>query len=98
MDAQRLAQLHIDADAKQRPQKTLALIFIVIGLITATTVFFAWPRASDQFRKIGASSAAVSGATTSPTGSSPVTSAPGVINTNSAPAKTDDRVALTVSG
>jgi len=98
MDAQRLAQLHIEADAKQRPQKTLALIFIVIALVTAATIFFAWPRATDQFRKIGASSSAVSGAAENSAVSSAAAPAAGVTNTTPATVKTDDRVVLTVSG
>ena len=87
MDAQRLAQLQIEPAAKHRPQRMLAVIFLVIALLTLAAVALAWPRASDKERKMvkpsGASSAVV-----------PPT------ETNSAPAavKTDDHTALTVSG
>ena len=89
MDASQLAQLQIAPAAKRRPQRMLAVIFLVIALLTLAAIALAWPRASDQERKLpktGGADAANS-AVVPPT------------ETNSAPAtKTDDHAALTVSG
>ena len=86
MDAQRLAQLQIEPAAKRRPKGMLAAIFIVIALLTIVTIVLAWPRASDQNRKLPGNRSASLAANDAP-------------ETNSAPAaKSDDRVALTVSG
>jgi RND family efflux transporter MFP subunit len=91
MDAQRLAQLQIEPDAKHRPQGMLAVIFLVIGLVTLATLALAWPRESDKVRKMKLASG----------GSAPETfaAAAGSPETNATPAvKTDDNIALTVSG
>jgi RND family efflux transporter MFP subunit len=89
MDAQRLAQLQIEPSAKRRPQRMLAVIFIVIGLITAAALLLAWPRASDNIRKLAK--------TSSPAPA--LAAAAALPETNAAPAaKSDDTVALTVSG
>ena len=91
MDAQRLAQLQIEPSAKRRPQRMLAVIFIVIALLTLATALLAWPRASDNVRKLASATSASS--------HEPTVAATTVSATNSAPvAKTDDHVALTVSG
>jgi RND family efflux transporter MFP subunit len=90
MDAQRLAQLQIEPAAKRRPQRLLAAIFLVIALVTAATGLLAWPRASDKERKM-----AKAGDSTSSNNSASATAT----ETNSAPtAKSDDHIALTVSG
>lgn len=94
MDAQRLAQLQIEPSAKRRPQRMLAVIFIVIALLTLATALLAWPRASDSIRKLASKnsvgpteSVAAVAATVPPS------------STNSAPvAAADDNTALTVSG
>jgi RND family efflux transporter MFP subunit len=86
MDAQRLAELQIDASAKRRPQRMLAAIFLIVGLVTVATLVLAWPRASDKIRRLGGTS----------TNSLPAATVP---ETNSVPsAKTDDHSVLTVSG
>jgi len=97
MDAQRLAQLQIEPTAKRRPQRMLAAIFLLIALVTAAAALLAWPRASDQIRKLGGNN------------NSPPQSAPAIAAENTAPATnpapaaptprtTDDHTALTVSG
>ncbi len=69
----------------------LALIFLVIGLITVATLVLAWPRASDNIRKLkivggGSAPESLAAAAALPETNSPATSA------------TDDRFTLTVSG
>lgn len=91
MDAQRLAQLQIDSNAKRRPQTTLAAIFLVIGLATLAALWLAWPRASDKFRKLS-----VPGKNTPVLAAAVVEPAAGT-NLPVAP-RTDDHIALTVSG
>lgn len=89
MDARQLAQLQIAPAAKRRPRRMLAVIFLVIALLTLAAVALAWPRASDQERKLPKASGANSASSTI----APAT------ETNSAPAtKSDDHTALTVSG
>ncbi len=91
MDAQRLAQLQIEPSAKRRPQGMLALIFLVIGLITVATLVLAWPRASDNIRKLK-----IAGGGSAPESLAAVAALP---ETNSTAASaTDDQFALTVSG
>ena len=89
MDARQLAQLQIEPAAKRRPQRMLAVIFLVIALLTLAAVALAWPRASDQERKLpkagGADSANSAAAPPTETKSAPAT-------------KADDHTALTVSG
>jgi multidrug efflux pump subunit AcrA (membrane-fusion protein) len=90
MDAQRLAQLQIAPSAKRRPQRTLVVIFLVIALLTVAALLLAWPRASDNVRKLAAIS-----------NSSGQSAAAGtaLLPTNSAPAGASDAdTALTVSG
>ena len=91
MDAQRLAELQIAPSAKRRPQGMLAIIFLVISLLTLAAVTLAWPRASDQVRKLK-----TAGGSANPE-SAPAMAA--LTDTNSAPAaKRDDNIVLTVSG
>jgi HlyD family secretion protein len=91
MDAHRLAQLEINPVAKRRPQGMLATIFLVIALLTIAAAVLAWPRASDQIRKLGGNPFA--------TNTAPATAPMAAPETNTVPtANTGDRIALTVSG
>src|SRR5215831_7694007 len=86
MDVQRLAELQIDASAKRRPQRMLAAIFLIVGLVTVATLVLAWPRASDKIRRLGGIS----------TNSLPAVT---LSDTNiAATSRTDDNTVLTVSG
>jgi RND family efflux transporter MFP subunit len=86
MDVQRLAELQIDASAKRRPQRMLAAIFLIVGLVTVATLVLAWPRASDKIRRLGGIS----------TNSLPAVA---LSDTNIvATSRTDDNTVLTVSG
>ncbi len=54
MDDEQLRRLHIQSDAKRRPQGTALTIFAVAALVTAAAVWLAWPRMKDRVRKAGA--------------------------------------------
>ena len=99
MDAQRLEQLQIDPSAKRRPQRMLAVIFIVIALITGATIFLAWPRASDKVRKLSHPAATTSATMTTANATEPAAEAAAWTETNSTSASTPDAdTILTVSG
>jgi HlyD family secretion protein len=55
MDEEQLRRLHIQSDAKRRPQRMLWTIFITVAVVTAAAVYLAWPRMTDRLRKAGAS-------------------------------------------
>lgn len=48
----KLKDLQIDPEKKQRPQSSLWAIFLGVILVSAVAVFFAWPRAKDKQRLI----------------------------------------------
>jgi HlyD family secretion protein len=50
MTSDKLQALRIPSEAKDRSQKSVWLIFVVVGLVAAVALFFAWPRASDAVR------------------------------------------------
>ncbi len=50
MDSEKLKQLQIQPEAKRRSNSTTWGIFLLVFLCTATAVFFAWPRATDNQR------------------------------------------------
>ena len=73
MDTRHLARLAIDPAAKRRPQRSWVAIFIVIAVVTVLAALLAWPRASDNIRKMaGKASAAPAVAET---GASPASTA-----------------------
>lgn len=92
MDAQRLAQLHIEPSAKRRPQRMLAVIFLIIALITLATALLAWPRASDNIRKLTIKNSV------GPTKSAAAAMPPQPPTNSSPAAVVDDNTVLTVSG
>lgn len=96
MNSDKIGQLHIPAEDRRRPQRPLWIIFIVVIVLTAVAIFFAWPRASDSVR-------VKNGANTFPTNASPLAAKPATnapvtatVATTSTPSS-DDTV-LTVSG
>jgi len=93
MDIQKLNDLQVDPGRKRRPQRSIWTIFLLVLGVTATALFFAWPRASDNIRihdRPGAT------ATTAETrlASAATTPEPGDRN----PSPPDDEVVLTVGG
>ena len=69
MNSDKLRELQIDPEAKRRPQRPLWAIFLGVIVVTATAIYFAWPRDSDSRRlannsKNGATNMAVSSAST----------------------------------
>ena len=89
MDPNKLKGLEIREEAKQRPQRSLWLIFLGVLLITGICAYFAWPKPGDD-RRQGA------GAKTKPAArdATPVAAS---TNLTTAPPKSDGTV-LTVSG
>ncbi len=90
MNADKLKDLQIQSEVRQRRQRPFWLIFLTVAAATAVAIYLAWPRASDLIRVVnrGATSA------TNPT-------SPAAANTpdssKNPPAASDDTV-LTVSG
>jgi RND family efflux transporter MFP subunit len=50
MDTNKLKELRVDPDRKRRTQRSIWTIFLVVLVVTAGTLFLAWPRASDKVR------------------------------------------------
>ncbi len=97
MDTRHLARLAIDPAAKRRPQRSWVAIFIGIAVVTALAALLAWPRASDNIRKMAGKAAAAPAVpenSSSPANTIPSpTPAPATT-----PAKPADGSILTVSG
>ncbi len=53
MTSDKLQSLRIPSEAKDRSQKTVWVIFLLVGIAAAIALFFAWPRASDAVRTNG---------------------------------------------
>ena len=87
MDPEHLERLRIRSEAKQRPQRAVWLIFLIVLAVTGGALYLAWPRLRDQTRVIGGS-----GSTTNPPPAAATSTGP------SAPPATNGDVVLTVSG
>jgi len=88
MNADKLNQLRIESEKKQRPQRAFWTIIIIVLAITAVALFFAWPREKDSRRAMG------------PAGTNSMAATPmsGESTTNTPAPPVDDNVVLTVSG
>lgn len=53
MTSDKLQSLRIPSEAKDRSQKTVWVIFLLVGIAAAIALFYAWPRASDGVRTNG---------------------------------------------
>lgn len=93
MDTNKLKELRVDPNQKQRPQRSIWTIFIVVLGVTGLALFLAWPRASDKVRIFSR------GEASSPQFETRLASAADAseIKTN-ASRRSDDNVVLTVSG
>lgn len=87
MDPEHLERLRIRSEAKQRPQRAVWLIFLIVLTVTGGALYLAWPRLRDQTRVLGGTSA--------PTNPAPVAAS---ALRPSAPPATNGDVVLTVSG
>ncbi len=87
MDPEKLKALQIKPEAKARPQRSLWIIFLGVGAITALALYFAWPDKGDERRIVGGVSAKAD--------SAPLNTA--TTASNAAPARVEGSV-LTVSG
>lgn len=81
MDSEKLKQLQIQPAAKRRSNTSTWGIFLLVFLCSATAVFFAWPRASDNQRvasgsKDGKLTAAAPGAKKSERPATPAAASP----------------------
>ena len=52
MDADKLRDLQIKSEQKRRPQRSLWFIFLGVIAATALALYYAWPRESDNQRKV----------------------------------------------
>jgi HlyD family secretion protein len=95
MNTEKIRELQIPQQEKQRPQGSLFGIFLIVILLTGVAIFFAWPRAKDSSRLVA--NAVGKSATNSPAKAetpNPATSpAPANVTTGNSP----DTI-LTVSG
>src|SRR5713101_328065 len=57
MDPEKLKALQIKPEAKARPQRSLWIIFLGIGAITALALYFAWPDKRGERRIVGGATA-----------------------------------------
>ena len=107
MNSDKLNELRIKAEAKQRSRISPWLIFLGVTALTLVAVFFAWPRATDNIRLVGKKETPAATAGSSPgstAGEKPGSKNPISSGSNSSPAtashsagKSGDAV-LTVSG
>lgn len=97
MDTRHLARLTIDPAVKRRPRRSWVAIFVVIAVATALAALLAWPRASDNIRKM-APKTGPSAAFTPTTPESAPTPASPAPRPAATPAKPADGGVLTVSG
>ena len=86
MDADKLRDLQIKSEQKQRPHRSLWVIFLCVIAATALAVYYAWPRATDNQRKVG---------TAKPDGDKPADAT--VTTSNGPPVRPGDAV-LTFTG
>src|SRR5260370_11738974 len=87
MDPEKLKALQIKPEAKARPQRSLWIIFLGIGAITAAALYFAWPDKGGE-RRIGGGAPAKADSVPPNTATTA---------SNAAPARVEGSV-LTVSG
>ncbi len=64
MDINKLKELRVNPDRKQRTQRSVWTIFIVVLAVAVVTLFFAWPRTSDKVRIFVREGAATTNAVT----------------------------------
>ena len=89
MDPEKLKALQIAPEAKERPQRSLWIIFLIVALVTAFGIYFAWPRKDDDRRLLPG--------TKNKAASQPGTNVAPVSASSAPTAKLEDSV-LTVSG
>src|SRR5579872_4847035 len=95
MNSDKIKELQIAPGEKKRPERSLAVIFLAVILITGLAVFFAWPRARDSVRvanKPGSS------ANNPATGVSTASTSELPVRASAAPGTNGDNVVLTVNG
>src|SRR5262245_48592711 len=51
MTSDKLQSLRIPSEAKDRSQKAVWLIFLLVGIAALAALYYAWPRESDNVRK-----------------------------------------------
>src|SRR5262249_6917171 len=95
MNTDKIRELQIPQEEKQRPQGSLFGIFLIVILLTGIAVFFAWPRAKDSSRL--ASNIPGKSATNSPSKSKAPAPAPSPTPANPTTGNSPDTI-LTVSG
>lgn len=111
MNSEKLSDLRIDRSEKSRPKRSLWIIFLLVGGITAAAIFFAIPRRGDNVRlfsgqgKVDAASrtgesapARAEGSAATASSSAPASAGTPAPETVSGANRADDRVVLTVSG
>lgn len=96
MTRDKLQSLRIPAEAKDRSQKTVWFIFLVVGLAAGLALFYAWPRERDKVRLGGGPEALVAREKAQAARHTPVN--PSAESTNTPARGTAADSILTVSG
>lgn len=97
MNSDKIKELQLPQEEKQRPKRSLAAIFLIVLLVSGAAAFFAWPRAKDSQRlapnqmRHPTNAAAYLAAIASSSSTAPISAS----NTIASP---NDNIALTVSG
>jgi HlyD family secretion protein len=91
MNSDKLNELQIRPEDKQRSQRSLWFIFLIVLLVAGVAIFFAWPRLSDMQR-------VHNGGKTDATNTLVAASSNSVPGTSSGPASAANDAVLTVSG
>ena len=93
MDTNKLKDLRVAPNQKQRPRRSIWIIFLVVLTVTSLAAVFAWPRASDKIRIFKRDG------TAAPPAETLVASAAETSELRTdVPARSTDSVMLTVSG
>lgn len=98
MTPDKLQSLRIPPESKNRSQRSVWIIFLLVGIVAGTALFLAWPRESDQVRTTGnkpQASNPTKTATAIATATSNLTTS---ASTSAAPAPKPGSSLLTVSG
>lgn len=95
MNSEKLKQLQIASEAKDRPKRSFRIILFAVLLITGAALYLAWPKKDDSRRLVNAPAESVASA---PATSTPAKSETAPTPSTSVPATKNGDSVLTVSG
>ena len=98
MNEEKLKQLQIRADAKQRPTRSLWAIFLGVAVITGVALYCWWPRPTDDLRVVKGGKPVNGSEASQASGTGTGSGATGATNQLSSRSANPKDAVLTVSG